>query len=31
MQRKIGDEVKLGDSVTSFKSVGKSPAKDKTA
>ena len=31
MQRKIGNEVKIGDSVTPFKSVGKSPAIDKTA
>ena len=30
MQRKIGHEVKIGDSVTPFKSVGKSPAIDKT-
>ena len=26
MQREIGNEVKIGDSVTPFKSVGKSPA-----
>ena len=31
MQREIGNEVKIGDSVTPFKSVGKSPAIDKTA
>ena len=31
MQRKIGSEVKIGDSVTPFKSLGKSPAIDKTA
>ena len=31
IQRKIGDEVKIGVSVTSFKSVDKSPAVGKTA
>ena len=31
MQREIGNEVKIGDSVTPFKSVGKSKAIDKTA
>ena len=31
MQREIAEGVKIGDSVTSFKSVGKSPAIDKTA
>ena len=31
MQREIGNEVKIGDSVTPFKSVEKSKAIDKTA
>ena len=31
MQREIGNEVKIGDSVTPFKTVGKSKAIDKTA
>ena len=31
IQSEIGDEVKIGDSVTPFKSMGKSPAIYKTA
>ena len=31
MQREIGDEVHIGESVTPFKSVGKSAAINKTA
>ena len=31
MLREIDNEVKIGDSVTPFKSVGKSPLIDKTA
>ena len=31
MQRETGDEVEIGGSVTPFKSVGISPAIDKTA
>ena len=31
MQREIGDEVHIGESVTPFKSVGKSTAINKTA
>ena len=31
MQREIGSNVKIGDSVTPFKSMGKSPVIDKTA
>ena len=31
MQREIGDEVKIGDSATPFKDMGKSSAMEKTA